>query len=112
MLALAASGLNGQSFAFVGYLPVEAGARHARLQELEALSRRSGQTQLVIETPYRNTALFAAMTAVLAPSTQLSLACALTRPEGWTRTRTVAQWRQEPPSLPDRLPVVFAFLAR
>ena len=54
MLALAASGLNGQSFAFVGYLPVEAATRTARLRELEALSLRQQQTQLMIETPYRN----------------------------------------------------------
>lgn len=112
MLALAASGLNGQSFAFVGYLPVEAGARHARLQELEALSRRQGQTQLVIETPYRNAALFSAMTAALAPGTQLCVACGITLPQGWTRTQTVGQWRKNPPQLPDKLPAVFAFLAR
>ena len=58
-LALAASGLNGQSFAFVGYLPVDAAARSARIRELEALSRRTGQTQLMIETPYRNVTLLA-----------------------------------------------------
>ena len=57
LLALAASGLNGQSFAFVGYLPVERRGARARIRELEALSRRSGQTQLMIETPYRNAAL-------------------------------------------------------
>ena len=63
LLALAASGLNGQSFAFVGYLPVEAGARSARIRELEAASRRLNQTQVAIETPYRNDALLAALSA-------------------------------------------------
>ena len=61
LLALAASGLNGQSFAFVGYLPQDAAARTGRLKELETLSRRASQTQLVIETPYRNAALLAAI---------------------------------------------------
>lgn len=112
LLALAASGLNGQSFAFVGYLPVEAAARAARLRELEALSRRQGQTQLVIETPYRNNALLAAMTEALSPATQLSVSCGLTLEDGWTRTQTVAQWRQQAPQLPDRLPAVFALLGR
>ncbi len=112
MLSLAASGLNGQSFAFVGYLPVEAGARAARLRELEAVSRRLAQTQLVIETPYRNGALLAAMTEALAPTTELSVSCGLTLPGGWTQTRTVAQWRQAMPEMPDRLPAVFALLGR
>ncbi|HLL17370.1 MAG TPA: SAM-dependent methyltransferase, partial [Rubrivivax sp.] len=68
LLALAASGLNGQSFAFVGYLPQDTAQRHARLIELEALSRRNGQTQLAIETPYRNQALLTAMTQALGPA--------------------------------------------
>ena len=111
MLALAASGLNGQSFAFVGYLPVEAAARGARLKELEALSRRSGQTQLVIETPYRNPTLLDALLATLSGTTRLSVSCGLTLADGWTRSMTVAQWRAAPVALPDRLPAVFAFLA-
>jgi 16S rRNA (cytidine1402-2'-O)-methyltransferase len=110
MLALAASGLNGQSFAFVGYLPVEAVARAGRVKELEALSRRVGQTQLVIETPYRNTALLNALATTLAPTTKLSVSCGLTLAEGWTRSQAVAQWRAAPTTLPDRLPAVFAFL--
>ena len=61
LLALAASGLNGQNFAFVGYLPQEAAARTQRLRDLEALAARSGQTQVFIETPYRNAALWQAM---------------------------------------------------
>jgi 16S rRNA (cytidine1402-2'-O)-methyltransferase len=73
LLALSASGLNGQSFAFVGYLPQEVGARTTRLRELEALSRRLGQTQLIIETPYRNAALLQSMLATLAPQTQVAI---------------------------------------
>ncbi|ODU96368.1 MAG: ribosomal RNA small subunit methyltransferase I, partial [Rubrivivax sp. SCN 70-15] len=73
LLALAASGLNGQSFAFVGYLPQDAAARTARLRELESTSRRLQQTQLIIETPYRNAALLAALLASLAPETRLSV---------------------------------------
>lgn len=80
LLALAASGLNGQSFAFVGYLPQEAAARVARLRELEATSRRLQQTQIIIETPYRNAALFDAFLASLAPTTTVAISCGLTLP--------------------------------
>lgn len=112
MLALAASGLNGQCFSFVGYLPVEAGARTARIRELEAQSRRQEQTQLVIETPYRNAALLGALLSALSPATQVSVSCGLTLPDGWSRTASVAQWRSQPTTMPDKLPAVFAFLAR
>ncbi len=111
LLALAASGLNGQSFAFVGYLPQDAAARVARLRELEALSRRYGQAQLVIETPYRNATLWAALLEVLAPSTVLSVSCGLTLPGGFSRTDTVAGWRKKVMDWPERWPAVFAFQA-
>lgn len=111
LLALAASGLNGQSFAFVGYLPQEAASRAHRVRELEALSRKLQQTQLMIETPYRNAALLAALVASLAPSTWLSVSCGLTLPGGFTRSASVAAWRQQPTQLPERWPVVFALLA-
>jgi 16S rRNA (cytidine1402-2'-O)-methyltransferase len=111
LLALAASGLNGQSFAFVGYLPQDAAARTARLRELEALSRRQQQTQLFIETPYRNAALMAALLASLAPATRVSVSCGLTLSGGWARTDTVAGWRAKSATLPDRLPAVFSILA-
>lgn len=111
LLALAASGLNGQSFAFVGYLPQEAGARTARLKELEALSRRLQQTQLIIETPYRNAALLAALLASLQTSTRVGISCGLTLAGGWSRTESVAAWRERPPQLPDRWPAVFSLLA-
>lgn len=111
VLALAASGLNGQSFAFIGYLPVDATERTKRLRDLEAHSRRWQQTQLLIETPYRNRALFDALLRDLAPATRLSISCGLTLPEGWTLTHTVADWRQAGVSLPADVPAVFAFLA-
>ena len=110
LLALAASGLNGQSFAFVGYLPQEASARAARIRELEALSRRLSQTQLMIETPYRNAALLGALTEVLAPATRLSVSCGLTLPEAWTRSGAVSEWRRQPVTMAERMPAVFALL--
>ncbi len=111
VLALAASGLNGQSFAFVGYLPVDAAARAARIRELESLSRRAAQTQLMIETPYRNEALLNALLANLQTSTSVSVSCGLTLADGFTRTDTVRVWRAQPTTLPDNVPVVFSLLA-
>jgi 16S rRNA (cytidine1402-2'-O)-methyltransferase len=111
MLALAASGLNGQQFAFVGYLPVPDEPRAARIRELDALSKRSAQTQIAIETPYRNAALFAALLKHLAPATRLSVACAIGWPGGWCKTWPVRQWRQAAPPLDDRRPAVFLFQA-
>jgi 16S rRNA (cytidine1402-2'-O)-methyltransferase len=113
MLALAASGLNGQSFAFVGYLPTDAAARTARLHALQQQSRRERQTQLAIETPYRNATLMAALLRALHPDTQLSVACGLTLPGGWCATRNVSAWRADPPTFDDKhLPAVFLWLAR
>jgi 16S rRNA (cytidine1402-2'-O)-methyltransferase len=112
LLALAASGLNGQRFAFVGYLPVDATARGARLRELEARSRQQQETQIAIETPYRNEALLQAMLQQLAPTTRLAVACGLGVPGGWCRSRTVARWRRAPrEAMDDRLPAVFCWLA-
>lgn len=111
VLAVAASGLNGQSFAFLGYLPTDQAQRVARIRELETQSRKQRQTQLVIETPYRNAALAQALIQTLAPDTLLSFSVGLTLQEGWCQTRSVAQWRQAPPVLPDHIPAVFAWLA-
>lgn len=111
LLALSASGLNGQSFAFVGYLPVDNAARSGRIRELEAQSRRLEQTQLMIETPYRNQALLDALLAGLHAQTRLSVSCGLTLPGGWTYTGTIAQWRARAQLMPDKVPAVFSFLA-
>ncbi|HEX7689822.1 MAG TPA: SAM-dependent methyltransferase [Burkholderiaceae bacterium] len=110
-LALAASGLNGQSFVFHGYLPTDAGPRRARLRELEAASRKLDQTQVFIETPYRNAAMLEAAIDALAPTTRLAIACGLTLAEGWASTRTAAEWKAARVALPDRVPAVFSLLA-
>lgn len=110
-LALAASGLNGQSFAFVGYLPQDGARRTERIKELEAMSRRLAQTQLLIETPYRNGAMLSALLDNLREPTRLSVSCGLTLPSGWTRSAAVSAWRAQPQPMPDRVPAVFAFLA-
>jgi 16S rRNA (cytidine1402-2'-O)-methyltransferase len=110
-LALAASGLNGQSFAFVGYIPVPADERAARIRALETTSRREAQTQILIETPYRNVALLEALLAHLQPATSLSVSVGLTLPGGFTRSGKVSEWRQRPTPLPADVPAVFALLA-
>jgi 16S rRNA (cytidine1402-2'-O)-methyltransferase len=109
LLALAASGLNGQSFAFVGYLPVDAAERADRLARLDAHARRTGQAQIAIEAPYRNRALFEAMLQHLAPATRLSVSIALCTPQARTWSRPVSGWRAMPESLPDDQPAVFCF---
>lgn len=112
MLALAASGLDGQRFAFAGYLPTEAAERAQRVRVLEATSRREQQTQIAIETPYRNAALAAALIDALQPTTRLSIACGVTLPGGWCVTRAVSAWRQAPPQFTDKhLPAVFLWQA-
>jgi 16S rRNA (cytidine1402-2'-O)-methyltransferase len=111
-MALAASGLNGQCFAFVGYLPTDAAARTARIRALDAISRRDRQTQIAIETPYRNAALMQALVGALAPETRLAVACGLTLPGGWCMQRTVAEWRRSLPAFePKPHPSVFLWLA-
>lgn len=94
VLALAASGLNGQNFAFVGYVPQEATERSKRLRELEALALKTGQTQLFIETPYRNTALLQALLQTLHPHTRLAVCCALTLPGQTVRSALVHDWKR------------------
>ena len=108
LLALAASGLNGQNFAFVGYLPQDGHERIQRIKELETLALKTGQTQLFIETPYRNQALWQALVQTLQPHTRLALAGGLTLPTARIQSQLVRQWRQQK-ALPDnRTPVVFA----
>jgi 16S rRNA (cytidine1402-2'-O)-methyltransferase len=108
LLALAASGLNGQNFAFVGYLPQDAAQRTQRLRELESLAVRGGQTQLFIETPYRNAAVWDALLKSLQPGTRVCVARGLTLPQAIVRTRTVAAWRREPAPVVNDTPAVFA----
>ena len=109
-LALAASGLDGQRFAFHGYLPVKQAALATALQQLERQSQRLSQTQIFIETPYRNDATLAAMLRVLGDETLVCVAADLTLGSEWIRTRRVAAWRGGPPPLKGR-PAVFLLLS-
>ncbi|MFM9921767.1 SAM-dependent methyltransferase [Variovorax sp. H27-G14] len=109
LLALAASGLNGQNFAFVGYLPQDAVERQTRIRELEALALKTGQTQLFIETPYRNAAMLQALVQTLQHNTRLAVARGLTLSSAQVRSETVKAWRAKPLTATDeRLPAVFA----
>ncbi len=109
LLALMASGLNGQSFVFHGYLPIQKAerVRTIRLLEKEAQSRR--QTQIFIETPYRNDALFADVLANCEPNTRLCVACNLTAPDALIRTLTIREWKTRVPDLRKK-PTVFLLL--
>lgn len=93
MLALMSSGLDGQSFAFVGYIPAKTDERRAALKALEKRSR--GQSQILIETPYRNDSLFADMLSVLATDTRVCVAANLTCPDQFIRTLPVSQWKKQ-----------------
>jgi len=110
MLALSASGLNGQRFAFHGYLPVEEDKLVAALRDLEDESRRWDRTQIFIETPYRNDRTLAAMLRTLDPGTLVCLGTDLSLTNEQVRTRSVADWRKDVPSLQGR-PTVFLLLA-
>ena len=109
-LALMASGLEGQRFAFCGYLPREGGPRAKRIRELETRSRREQETEIFIETPYRNEALLAALLEVCAPATRLCVATDLTLDSESIHTRTVAEWRRSKSAIGKR-PAVFLLLA-
>ena len=108
LLALAASGLNGQNFAFVGYLPQEAAARTQRLRELESLALRTGQTQLFIETPYRNAAMWDGLLKALQPATRVCVASGLTLPQARILTLALSAWRQQTAPIANDTPAVFA----
>ena len=95
LLAVMASGLNGQSFAFNGYLPTDAAQRSARIKELETRSRKEKQTQLFIETPYRNTAMLEALVGACAPGTLICVATDLSLATETIRTQTGAQWKSQ-----------------
>ncbi len=115
LLALMASGLNGQSFAFYGYLPTDANDRGARIRQLEQRSRQEKQTQMLIETPYRNDAMLEALITHCAPGTLVCGATDITLPTESVRTMSVQQWKKEiatggAPEIRKR-PTVFLFLA-
>jgi 16S rRNA (cytidine1402-2'-O)-methyltransferase len=110
VLALMASGLEGQRFAFCGYLPREAGERGKRIRELEQRSRREKETQIFIETPYRNEALLGALLEACREKTRLCIAADLTLPSENVSTKTVAEWRRAKAVIGKR-PAVFLLLA-
>jgi 16S rRNA (cytidine1402-2'-O)-methyltransferase len=111
LLALMASGLNGQRFAFHGYLPIPEPARRAAIAELEAESRRRGQTQVFIETPYRNATLFRTLIETCFGATLLCLATRLTLEGENIATRSIAEWKASPMPAIEREPTVFLLLA-
>jgi 16S rRNA (cytidine1402-2'-O)-methyltransferase len=110
-LALMASGLEGQRFAFCGYLPRDSAERAQRIKQLESRSRRERETEIFIETPYRNDALLGGLLESCAPATRLCIAADLTLATESIRTQSVADWRRSRPSLGKR-PAVFLLLAR
>lgn len=110
MLALMGSGLDGQSFAFRGYLPAKTDERRAALRGVEKQSASLHQSQIFIETPYRNDSLFADMVSILSPTTRICVAADLTLPGQFIKTRTAAQWKASPVSIGKR-PCVFIILA-
>jgi len=109
LLALAASGLNGQSFAFVGYVAQDASQRSQQLASLERVALQTGQTQILIETPYRNAALMTALLASLKDSTRLAVCSGLTLAQMHIHSLRVADWRHVRTTLDKHTPVVFAF---
>ena len=109
MLALMASGLNGQSFAFCGYIPAKSDERKSRLKVLEKVSSQLNQTQIIIETPYRNDSLLADILSVCNPSTRLCIAADITLPTAYIRTASIGDWKKNMPTIGKR-PCVFLLL--
>lgn len=107
LMSVMASGLNGQSFAFVGYIPVKEGERAKRIKELERRAKEENQAQLFIEAPYRNVKLFEALVKSLAPKLRLTIAADITSPEEYIKTLTVEEWRKQ--GVPDiaKRPTIF-----
>lgn len=110
MLALMASGLNGQSFAFCGYIPAKTEERRSRLRTLEKVSAQLKQTQILIETPYRNDSLFGDILSVCGSSTKVCVAANITMPDAFIRTKKVSEWKKEGLVIGKR-PCVFLILA-
>jgi 16S rRNA (cytidine1402-2'-O)-methyltransferase len=111
LLSLMASGLDGQRFAFHGYAPVEPAARARQIKAWEADSRRLGQTQIFIETPYRNAAMLDTLLQTLAGATRLCVARDLTTRDEWIHMAPVADWKARPAPDLHRKPAIFLFLA-
>lgn len=106
LLALMASGLNGQQFQFVGYLPITPGERDKKIKELERKSRTENTTIIFIETPYRNNQMFQSLISGLQNETKLCIAYHITSSEEWITTKTIAQWKKQVVDLPKQ-PAIF-----
>ena len=106
LLAIMASGMNGQSFTFNGYLPIDANEKKNALKQLERLSFEKNQSQLFIETPYRNNKIFEDMLATLQPNTHICVACDITLPTEFIKTLTVNDWKKNKVDLHKR-PCIF-----
>ena len=111
MLALMGSGMNGQSFAFCGYLPAKTDERRNAIRDIEKISGARRQSQIFIETPYRNDSLFSDLLQHCQASTRICIACNVTMPDAYIKTRTVAEWRKNKVEIGKR-PCVFIMLAR
>lgn len=110
LLALMASGLNGQQFEFVGYLPVDNAERAKKIKELETASAKNNATKIFIETPYRNNQLIEALLKTCKASTKLCIAAELTSASEWIKTKTIAEWQKEKTGFHKR-PVIFLLQA-
>jgi 16S rRNA (cytidine1402-2'-O)-methyltransferase len=106
LLAIMASGMNGQSFTFNGYLPIDANEKKSTLKQLERISFDKNQSQLFIETPYRNNKIFEDMLATLQPNTHICVACDITLPTEFIKTLTVNDWKKNKVDLHKR-PCIF-----
>lgn len=106
LLAVMASGFNGQSFTFHGYLPIDKNERAKKIKELESMATRFNQTQLFIETPFRNNPMLEEILRSCSPNTRLCIACDLTAADEFVQTKTIAAWRQKVPDLHKR-PTIF-----
>ncbi|MBO0949101.1 SAM-dependent methyltransferase [Fibrella forsythiae] len=106
LLALMASGMSGQSFVFHGYLPIDRGERSRTLKQLETDARKKQQTQIFMETPYRNNALLADLLATCLPDTRLCIAANVTAPDALIQTKPIKQWKMTIPDL-HKKPTIF-----
>lgn len=110
MLALMSSGMNGQKFSFSGYLPVKPPQRKEKLMELERRSKTASETQIFIETPYRNDSMFQDILRLCAPTTRICVAADITLPTAFIKTKTVRMWKKNPLTIGKR-PCVFLLMA-
>jgi 16S rRNA (cytidine1402-2'-O)-methyltransferase len=110
LLALMASGMNGQQFEFVGYLPIDNLERNKTITALEASSQKKNSTQIFIETPYRNNQLIETLLKTCKPSTRLCIAAELTGPNEFIKTKSIADWRKEKTDF-HKKPVIFLLYA-